>query len=299
MKKFIILLIFLLFFDASLCYALDWITIHNRAGSLTSKEIFSGAIYPKGSVEDYYLLGLSALNEYNPDEALVYFSEVLKVSPGSFEAQWGIAEVLRRKHKLDESQKDLEEIIKNHPDFAPAYLTLAYIKYLKLAFTKAAAIAHKAIDMGPDKIDKPNYVRAFGLYAACKGMLAHNGGPVSKIANGMAVIKYLNSGKKIDPESATVNFGYGAYYMLIPGILGKDLNKAEEYLKKAIAKEPKFSDPYVRLAQIYKERKDYAKYDLYLNKALELDPQNELALDVKEGRCNFICVPYKGQDDRK
>jgi hypothetical protein len=34
---------------------------------------------------------------------------------------------------------------------------------------------------------------------------------------------------------------------------------------------------------------DDKKYQLYLKKALNIDPQNELALDIESGRCKFIC----------
>ena len=54
-----------------------------------------------------------------------------------------------------------------------------------------------------------------------------------------------------------------------------------------------FVDAYVRLAQLYKVRGIKEKYDFYMNKALELDPKNELILDSQSGECKFICVGGK------
>ena len=42
-----------------------------------------------------------------------------------------------------------------------------------------------------------------------------------------------------------------------------------------------FADAYARLAQFYRDKGDKEKYHSYLDKALELDPQNELALMVQ------------------
>lgn len=85
-------------------------------------------------------------------------------------------------------------------------------------------------------------------------------------------------------------FGMGSFYLLAPAIAGGSLDKAEEYLKKAINTDPLFADSYVRIGQLYKLKGDNEKYEMYLNKAFEVDPLNELASDIKSGRCGFICI---------
>jgi Tfp pilus assembly protein PilF len=77
--------------------------------------------------------------------------------------------------------------------------------------------------------------------------------------------------------------------MLAPAIIGGDLDKAKDYLEKAIKADPLLVDAYVRLAQLYKARADMQAYQAYLGKALAIDPQDELALDIKNGTCHFIC----------
>ena len=144
--------------------------------------------------------------------------------------------------------------------------------------------------MGQDKVDETNFVRAHCLYAGAKGMIAHYGGPLSKALNGAAVMRHIKIAGKIQPESAAVYFGLGSYYLLIPAIFGRDLDKAQGYLTQAITIEPKMADVYVRLAQVYRMRGSEKEFQMYLDKALEIDPGNELALDIKTQTCKFICV---------
>jgi len=121
-------------------------------------------------------------------------------------------------------------------------------------------------------------------------MIAHNGGPIVKILNGTQVFPHLDRARKLLPDSAQVYFGLGAYYLLAPGIAGGDLDKAQAHLLRAITLDPKLADAYVRLAQVYKARGNEAKYEYYLNKALEIDPKNVLANDIKNKKCDFVCI---------
>jgi Tfp pilus assembly protein PilF len=127
------------------------------------------------------------------------------------------------------------------------------------------------------------------MVSGAKGMIAHYGGPLSKLINGTAVLPNLKKAQVLQPNSAAVMFGLGSFYLLAPPLAGGNLGKAEEYLKKAITIDPFFADAYVRLGQFYKIKGDNQKYSFYLNKALEIDPQNELANDIYSGKCKFIC----------
>jgi Tfp pilus assembly protein PilF len=91
------------------------------------------------------------------------------------------------------------------------------------------------------------------------------------------------------PNAAEVLLGLGSFYLLAPPIVGGDRNKAEDYLKRALLADPFLADTYVRLAQLYKIQGDNVKYELYLNEALKIDPQSELALDIKNKQCKFVC----------
>jgi tetratricopeptide (TPR) repeat protein len=242
------------------------------------------------SPEARYVEGLVYLNLHMDVEAARAFEAVLRGDPGFFPALWGRAEVLRRQHKLKESQEILNGIIKTHPDFSPAYITLAYSKFTQLDFAQAVVIAQKVTKQGKNNVDLSNYVRSILIVSGSKGMLAHYGGPISKIANGTAVFPLLTTAQRLKPDDPGVLFGLGSVYLLAPGLVGGDVDKAQEYLQKTIKVDPLFVDAYVRLAQFYRYKGDKDKFRFYLDKALKIDPQNELALDVKSGACRYNCA---------
>jgi tetratricopeptide (TPR) repeat protein len=197
---------------------------------------------------------------------------------------------LRRQHKISEAQNLLNEVLKKQPEFYPAAISLAYAKYIQMDFEGSVRLAKRVIEAGRENSDLSNYVRAYCIYAGAKGMIAHYGGPLSKLINGTAAKPNLDKAEKLQPDSPGVLFGLGSFYLLAPKLVGGDKVKSEEYIKKAIKADPNFADAYVRLAQIYKIKGDIVAFHKYLDKALEIDPGNDLALDFKSGACKYICV---------
>lgn len=279
-----------LFLWVSIAYAMDWKKLHEEADKTALSQAYAGLQQDPSSPEGYYLLGLVCLNLHDDAEAYRSFRVILAAQPQDTAAKWGMAEVLRRRHELQKSQELVEQVIEADPEFSPAYITLAYIKYIQMDFNRAVKLAQKVLEHGQDKVDLSNYVRAYLMYAGAKGMIAHYGGPLSKIFNGTAVMPNLKKAQKLQPDSAGVLFGLGSFYLLAPALAGGDLNEAEAYLTKAVAADQLFADAYVRLAQLYRLKGDDNKYDFYLSRALTIDPKNELALDIKSGSCKFICV---------
>lgn len=270
--------------------AIDWVALHNQADSLTVEQAKARVQAMPASKENLYVLGLVYFNVYESQKAKEVFQEILSFDPLSIEARWGYAEALRREHRLEEAIDILQEIIKKRPDYSPAFITLAYIRYIQRDFNESVRLTGIVINHRRQNVDDANFLRAHGLYGAAKGMIAHYGGPISRAINGAAVLKHLNIIQRLAPDSPVVNFGLGSYYMLIPPFFGQDLARAEEYLKKAIEADPLFPDAYVRLAQIYKRNGNNEKFEENIKRALELDPKNILALDIKSGECFFICL---------
>ncbi|MBM3244501.1 MAG: tetratricopeptide repeat protein [Candidatus Omnitrophica bacterium] len=291
LRIFIFILLSNLFIRSGFCF--DWKILHENADVLSVNQAENTVRMHLASLEDKYTLALVYLNLRRDSEAEEIFDYILQVNPEAYEAKWGKAEVLRRKHNYPESGKILSEIIEDAPDFSPAYISLAYIKYMKFDFNQAVALATKVIEQGKDIVDLSNYVRAILIVSGAKGMIAHYGGPLSKIINGTAVFPGLKKAEKAKPDDPAVLFGLGAFYLLAPRFAGGDLDKSLDYLNKAVKKDPKSPDAYVRLGQAYKAKGDIEKYNFYLNKALEIDAANELALDIKNGTCRFICVGKK------
>jgi tetratricopeptide (TPR) repeat protein len=145
------------------------------------------------------------------------------------------------------------------------------------------------ITAGQERVDLSNYVRAILIYAGSKGMIAHAGGVISKLVNGTAIYPNLKKAEKLKPKDPGVLFGLGSFYLLAPVMAGGNLSRALDYLERCLDADPGFADAFVRLAQLYKAKGDLNKYALYMDKAFALDPENELALDIQSGKCDFIC----------
>jgi len=236
---------------------------------------------------------LAYFAKHKDSEAAEVFNKIILLDPKTNEARWGIAEALRREHKIEKSEKILNEIIKADPDFSPAYITLAYVKYTQMDFEQSVRLALKVIRQGRENVDLSNYTRAYLLLAGAKGMIASQGGLLSKAINGTAVLPNLKKAEALQPDSQMVMFGLGSFYFLAPAIAGGNINKARDYLEKAIKVDPLFADAYVRLAQVYKVLGDNEKYGKNLRIARQIDPENALLKDFEKGQCKFNCVTVK------
>lgn len=271
-------------------YGLDWKNLHEAADKIDISQAVSAVEKSPDSVNDLYVLALVYLNVHQDNEAESAFVKIAKLSPEVVEAQWGLAEVYRRKHNVHDAETMLEAVVVSHPRFAPAHISLGYIKYNKMEFERAVSLASEVIRQGKDNVDLSNYVRAYLLTAGSKGMIAHYGGPLSKLINGTSVLSTLKKAESLQPDAAAVLFGLGSFYLLAPSLAGGNLQKAQVYLEKALHADPGFVDIYVRLAQVYQRKGDSAQYEQYLGKALAIDPQNELVLDIKSNTCKFVCA---------
>ncbi|MCG8429893.1 MAG: tetratricopeptide repeat protein [Candidatus Omnitrophica bacterium] len=277
-------------FVPSECRALSWQELHDKAEGLDMQQALAALAGDEDGTESLFIAGIACLNAYDNAAAETYFRRILAGDPLNIQARWGMAECYRRQYKFDESVRIIDLLLKEAPDYAPAYLTWAYIQYLRMDFKGAARIAALVINRGRRRVDLNSFVRAHSIYAGAKGMIAHYAGPLSKAVNGSAVIRHLKIAARYAPDHPAVLFGYGSYYLLIPPLLGRNVDKAIDYLERAVRKDPGFVDIYVRLAQAYKLRGDIKRYNEYLDKALELDGRNIVARDVKDGTCRFICV---------
>ncbi len=271
-------------------HASGWKHAHEDADRISLADARAASERDPSSTEKQYILALAYLKQYDHRQAREIFRAILEAEPENLRAQWGAAECLRRFYNFEESEKLLDGVIRQDPDFSPAYLTRAYIAYLKMDFGRSARLAYAVMKQGRENVDLDNYVRAYALYAGAQGMAAYYGGPLSKVVHGTAVLRYLKHAEELAPDSPAVYFGMGSYYLLVPPFLGRDPDKAIGYLEKAVAAAPFFSDVYVRLAQAYKLKDRRDLYEKYLDKALQIDPENILALDIKSGTCKFICV---------
>ena len=285
MKLISFILVFTLFACfSSNAFAFDWKKLHETADDITQVNAQKTVNNNKNSPDALYVAALVNLNGYNVTEAKSLFLNILKISPQTIEAKWGLAEILRREYDLQKSQEMLRQIIRSNPDFYPAYITLAYIEFSLKNYKEAVRLAAVVINQGAEVVDRSNYVRAYLILAGAKGMIADRSGPLAKAFHGLQVLPNLKRAQRLQPESPGVYFGLGAFYLLAPAIAGGDIIKAKEHLEKAIAFDPNLVDAYVRLAQVYKAQGDLDKFHEYLQLALEKDPKNYLANEVRNSQ---------------
>ncbi len=280
MKLLLVLILIVFSCLSSSVFAFDWEKLHETADKITLIEAQEMLKSNEGSPDVLYVVALVYLNEYKVAQAKALFERILQVSPGTIEAQWGLAEVLRRGYSLKKSREMLREIIISNPDFSPAYITLGYIEFSLKNYKEAVRLAAIVINQGHEVVDGSNYARAYLILAGAKGMIADKSGPLSKAFHGLQVFPNLNRAKKLKPESPGVYYGLGSFYLLAPAIAGGNIIKAKEYLEKAIKLDSNLIDAYIRLAQVYKAQGDMDKFNEYLSLALEKDPQNYLANEI-------------------
>ena len=116
----------------------------------------------------------------------------------------------------------------NLGDFAPALITLGYIEYNKGNYHESIALAKKVIEQSLDNVDLSSYTRAYLIIAAAEAIRAQKGGLWSKIVHGPKISRYLDKAEQLQPDSSMVLYARGSFYLLVPGIIGGNLNKAFE-----------------------------------------------------------------------
>lgn len=111
------------------------------------------------------------------------------------------------------------------------------------------------------------YASNYGEICQVRGIL--------KSLSGLAKIKSeFNRALEVDSLNTDVIYARAVVYFESPGFSGGDKKKAVVYLKKAIEIEPKFTLPYLELAQYYTRIKKYDKAKELLKQLLEInDPK--------------------------
>ena len=122
--SFILLSAALIFWGRPAC-AFDWKQLHERANNTSLADAQAATQKDPGSADNLYLLGLVCLNLHQDEQAKDAFDKILSQDQENYPAQWGRAEVLRREHRSTQAEKILASVMKAHPDFSPAYITLA------------------------------------------------------------------------------------------------------------------------------------------------------------------------------
>jgi tetratricopeptide (TPR) repeat protein len=215
------------------------------------------------------------------EQAMAIYRKILELDPEDSDALWGKAEIYRRKRQFSDSEAVLNEILKNDPCNAPGLISLSYLRYYDNRLDEALDLINRALAV--PGLDDENKALAYMMLGTVNSRRSSQGWLFSKFKYGTQIKSYFLTAQSLAPDLPEVHLGLGTFYLKAPAIAGGNLDKAIDELQTAIKIAPSFATANARLAQAYKKKGDLDKYNLFLQKAKDLDPGNEvLAEDKKE-----------------
>jgi tetratricopeptide (TPR) repeat protein len=270
-------------------FAADWKSPADAAVGMPPAAMISLENKKDKSEQDIYVLTITYYREYQRAKLRKLFSDNKNNMHDSPAMKLLQGTMFLRDHRHQESRDVLMNIIKTHPDFYPAQVTLAHLEYLQKDFEGSY---RRALQM----IEKKSELSRFHLAMSLMLATGAKGGITKKhmiraIPAYFEVNGYLKEAQKQMPDSAEVLYAVGSYHLLTPAIAGGDLDKAIVLLEKSRRMTPLNPSVYVRLAQAYRAKGQTAVSRKYIAWAIELDPQDEILLDDLSGQKNFLDVP--------
>lgn len=210
--------------------------------------------------------------------ALKETQKLLSVKPDDLCALWAKAEILRRAYKFKESEELLKQVLAQCPEHASSLITLSYINYHDNKLSQALKILRQVLKQ-PD-LERENEALVYLLMGSINAKRAAQGGFFSKFVYGTRVKGFFEKARFIAPDLSEVHLGLGSFYLFAPRIVGGDIDKAIEELEYAVKLAPDFATANARLAQGHKKKGNLEKYNFYIQRVKELDPENEVLKEM-------------------
>ncbi|MBN2546992.1 MAG: tetratricopeptide repeat protein [Spirochaetes bacterium] len=212
---------------------------------------------PKYS-KTYNNLGTLYHDNKQYEKAIEIFKSALKLSNNS-KFYFNIAFAYHEMKELDKAIEYYKKAISVTNNYLGAYNGLARALMEHKKYEEAEFYIKEALKYNP------NYTYAYVSYA---DLMAETG-------RYKEAMDYFDKALKIMPDDNLAKFRLSMLYIKL-----KDYNRAEIILKDLIKEQA--SDPllYIELARIYKESGDMKNFNIYINKALQLSPDNEEALKL-------------------
>lgn len=222
---------------------------------------------------------LALLRARKDNEALVIFDKLCLEQPQNIDALWGKAEVLRRRRDYKDSENILQGLLKNNPRHAASLISLAYIRYKDDELNEALKLINRALEN--KYLDKENQALCFMMLGTINSRRCFKGGLFSKIKYCTKIRSYFLKAKELGPDLPEVHLGLGTFYLLAPAIIGGNSERAFKELELALKLSPDFATANARLAQCYKKKGDLEKYNCYIKRTMQIDPENEVLREIK------------------
>ena len=248
---------------------------YSRISELIAQEIrLTARERSERMIDDAFIL----LKNRKDKEALVILEQVLDGDPGNLDALWGKAEALRRRRDYKEAQTLLNNILKQSPSHSSALLSLSYIRLKEDKLKDALKLVNRALVSS--RSDKENQALAYVMLGTINASRAAGGGFFSKITYGLHIKGYFLKAKALAPDLPEPHLAIGTFYLSAPKIIGGNLDLAIRELEQAVRIAPGFATANARLAAAFKTKGNLGKYNYYLKRARELDPQNEIVREI-------------------
>ncbi len=288
MKKILLFVILAGLFCSS-SFAADWKSPADAAIQMSPGAISRLESKKDKSAQDIYMLTILYYREYQRVKLKRLFNDHQdKWSDNpAMKLLQGI--ILMWDHRYSEGRSVLTGVINDYPDFYPAEVTLSHLDYLQKDFDRSYRKALQMIEKQRE-LSRFHFAVSLMIAAGAKGILVKKNW-IKGIPAYFEVKGYLKKAQKQMPDSAETLYAVGSFYLLIPPLVGGDLDKAIVLLEKSRQMTPLNPSVYVRLAQAYRAKGLTAVSRKYITKAMELDSQDEILLDDISGAKVFLDVP--------
>ena len=255
--------------------------------------------YPKAFAV-WNLMGASAAQIGQLDQAIVAFKRVLAIKPDYAEAYYNMGNALKEQGKLDEAIEAYNKALAIKPDYAGAYYNMGVTLKEQGKLEEAIEAYNKALAIKPDYADAhynmgvtlqeqgklEEAIKAYNKALAIKpdyaGAYYNMGNALKDQGKLEEAIEAYNKALAIKPDYA------GAYYNM--GNALKDQGKLEEAIEaynKALAIKPDYADAYNNMGNALKDQGKLEEAIEAYNKALAIKPDyadayNNMGVTLKE-----------------
>ena len=206
-----------------------------------------------------YNIGVTQCNEGNYDDAIVTFSNVLRMNSEMAQAYYGRSSCYMQQKRYDDAINDLKEYTKRKEDNYATYL-IGYCYFHKSDEKSALTYFQNAIEQGCNKADLFYHI----------GVINFNEAKYDE------AMKYYTRAIEIDDTHAFSYNDRGSTYRMLDKI-----DKAIEDYNKAVQLNPRMDIFKANLGSAYRINKNYEKAIEAYDDVLKTNPENYIVLNNK------------------
>jgi tetratricopeptide (TPR) repeat protein len=217
-----------------------------------------------------YVILWENIYKSNSMEEPALINKALEINPYLVSARLDLGKIYQSAGKFAEGIAECKKVIEISPDSITAYIILGNIYLAQVDTDNAEKSYKKALEI--DNRYSSGYA-GLGIVAQVRGNFPEG-------------LKLVEKALEINPDNGFANYFMATYYRA-----RRDFDKALEYLKKTIDNSVFPADfAYTEYGLIYLDRGEKEKAAEYINKALEINPDNAYA------RTNLgICYKEQGK----